>query len=47
MATEIVSRARYGEASWRKHHEIWRQSACQAAAVSPEPSAVALAPGRR
>jgi hypothetical protein len=27
MADETLSRVRYGEAFWRKHHEAWQQSA--------------------
>jgi hypothetical protein len=27
MSKEIGSRVRHGEASWRAHHEAWRQSA--------------------
>jgi hypothetical protein len=26
MSDEILSRARYGEAFWRAHHEAWRRS---------------------
>lgn len=26
MSNEIGSRVRYGEAFWRKHHEVWQQS---------------------
>jgi hypothetical protein len=26
MSGEFVSRARYGEAFWRAHHEAWRRS---------------------
>lgn len=27
MSDDFVSRARYGEAFWRAHHEAWQQSA--------------------
>jgi hypothetical protein len=27
MPDKVLSRERYGEAFWRKHHEAWQQSA--------------------
>ena len=34
MADEILSRARYGEAFWRAHHEAWRRSDVRSASIT-------------